>query len=109
MPQRRLKKPPSGRSRMILIAEADILFARAKHYVARASVSPPPQWFGLRAAHTFEEAAHTYKVAGLTRLAGVLYGYARECYDGNGRPREASRCAALEAAVAEHWEGGADE
>ena len=103
MAHRRPHQWPFSRSRTALIVEADTLFAQAKHYVAKAEVYPPPHWFHMRAAQTFEEAATRYREAGLGLMAKVLYGYAQDCYGRNGQPEESARCEALVNSVPVLW------
>lgn len=94
---------PFSRSRTALIAEADNLFAQAKHYVAKADVYAPPHWFHRRAADTFAEAAERYHEAGLGLMAKVLYGYAQDCFSRNGQPERSSRGADLADSVTVYW------
>lgn len=103
MAHRRPHKWPFSRGRTALIADADNLFAQAKHYVAKAEVYAPPHWFYRRAAQTFEEAAQRYQEAGLGLMAKVLFGYAKDCYSRNGLPEESARCEALATTVHVYW------
>ena len=104
MAYRRRQQQPFRQSRKKLIAEAEILFAQAKHYVAEASVYATRHWFWMRAASTFEEAAGLYREAGLGGMARILYGYASDCFTTDGKPEHASRCKALAEAVPVCWE-----
>lgn len=92
-----------------MIAEADNLFAQAKHYVANASVYSPPHWFWMRSGSCFEEAASQYREAGLGGMARILYGYAADCFDKQGMIEGSVRCRALADAVPVFWEGASDE